>query len=238
MRRMFGLGVCVVALAALPASEAFARHHSRPTRCAQPQEVTAVAATSIQQELMVAALTCNEIARFNEFQTSFGPELRSSDRALMNMFKRLYGGRGEAEYHAFKTRLANNSEMRSIHGNHEYCETAALVFAAALAPSKPSLADFVAGVRVEDPSPVGSCQMTVQASLTGALAASPIFPRPKPAEFEDVSIIYEMPKPTAGGVPLNGPQAPVAVAVPSQDAQPAKPAPADKKKKGFLGIFD
>ena len=229
MRRLLGAGICALAVAAVPAGAATRHRHS--TQCAQPVEVTAIAATSIQQELMVAALTCNEVTRFNRFQTDFGPELRESDRNLMRMFKRLYGGRGEAEYHAFKTRLANNSEMRSIHGNADFCTAASLVFAAALAPAKPALADFVSGVTVEDPSPVGSCQMTVTASLNGAMAASGILPRPKPAEFEDVSLV--IPAPSLPERPLNAPVAPVVVPTPAQ------PAPdAEKKKKGFLGIFD
>jgi len=233
MRRALGAGICVLVLASVPASEAATRHrHS--TRCAQPAEVTAVAATSIQQELMVAALTCNEIAHFNQFQTSFGPELRDSDRTLMRMFKRLYGGRGEAEYHAFKTRLANNSEMRSIHGNADFCSAASLVFAAALASNKPTLGDFVSGVQVEDPSPVDSCQMTVTASLNGAMAAPDILPRPKPAEFEDVSLV--IPAPSYPERPLNAPVAPVVAPTPAQPAPAAQP---EKKKKGFLGgIFD
>jgi hypothetical protein len=187
MRRMFRAGVCMLAIMSLCASTAIAKH-SRSTKCAAPAEVSAIAATSIQQELMVAALTCNQIANFNAFQTNFGPELRTSDRTLMRMFLRLYGGRGEAEYHAFKTRLANNSEMRSIHGNQDFCTAAGLVFSAALAATKPSLSDFVSGVQVEDPSPVNSCQMQVTLSLSGAMATPSIMPRQKPTQFEDISL--------------------------------------------------
>jgi hypothetical protein len=192
---MFRASVCTLALLSLCATTAIAKH-SRPTKCAAPAEVTAIAATSIQQELMVAALTCNQITNFNAFQTNFGPELRSSDRTLMHMFLRLYGGRGEAEYHAFKTRLANNSEMRSIHGNQDFCTAAGLVFAAALAVAKPSLSDFVSGVQVEDPSPVNSCQMEVTLSLSGAMAAPAILPRQKPVQFEDIG-------PPANSVPIS-----------------------------------
>src|SRR5215469_7124609 len=187
MGRLFRAGACTLALVSLCASTALAKH-GRSTKCAAPAEVTAIAATSIQQELMVAALTCNQVANFNAFQTNFGPELRASDRTLMHMFQRLYGGRGEAEYHAFKTRLANNSEMRSIHGNQDFCTAAGLVFSAALAVAKPSLSDFVSGVQVNDPSPVNSCQMQVTLSLSGALAAPAIMPRRKPAQFEDISL--------------------------------------------------
>lgn len=150
-------------------------------RCARPDEVTAIQAAMIQQELMVAALTCNEVPHFNEFQTSFGPELRESDAHLARMFRRLYGARrGEAEYHAFKTRLANHSSMRSIRNNVDYCHDASLVFGAALTSAKPTLRDFVSGVQVVEDSPVDSCAMRVRVGLTGAGAAPNVVPRPNP----------------------------------------------------------
>jgi hypothetical protein len=100
MRRNVTAGLCC--LAALAASDGA----MGASRCARPDEVTAIQVAMIQQELMVAALTCNEVEHFNAFQTSFGSELRSSDGRLEHMFKRLYGAsRGEAEYHSFKTRL-------------------------------------------------------------------------------------------------------------------------------------
>lgn len=135
----------------------------------------------IQQELMVAALTCNEIEHFNAFQTSYGPELRTADARLERMFKRLYGAaRGEAEYHAFKTRLANHSSIRSIRNNADYCREANLVFQAALTPDKPSLESFVAGVQVVEDSPVDSCQLRVAVGLAGAKAVPDVVPKPNP----------------------------------------------------------
>lgn len=151
-------------------------------RCARPDEVSAIQTAMIQQELMVAALTCNEIEHFNTFQTSFGPELRAADGRLARMFRRLYGpARGEAEYHAFKTRLANHSEMRSIHNNADYCREASLVFGAALTPDKPTLDSFVAGVQVvQEDNPVDSCQLRVAVGLAGAKAVPDVVPRPNP----------------------------------------------------------
>ena len=257
MRGMFKAGACALAALSLCASAATAKH-SRSTKCAAPAEVTAIAATSIQQELMVAALTCNQVANFNAFQTNFGPELRTSDRTLMHMFQRLYGGRGESEYHAFKTRLANNSEMRSIHGNQDFCTAAGLVFSAALATLKPSLSDFVSGVQVVDPSPVNSCQMQVTLSLSGAMAVPAILPRLKPAQFEDISlpsnsaaqpqlvpaVQQSVMAPNASGTSAPaaaGANTATAATTAATAASTTAQAPADqpKKKKGFLsGIFN
>jgi hypothetical protein len=150
-------------------------------RCAKPEEVTAIQAAMIQQELMVAALTCNEVEHFNAFQTSFGPELRSSDARLEKMFRRLYGGaRGEAQYHAFKTRLANHSSMRSIRDNVSYCRDARAAFEAALISSKPTLETFVAGVQVIEEPPVNSCRLRVRVGVNNATSVPDVMPRPNP----------------------------------------------------------
>jgi len=199
-----------------------------PPKCAKPDEVSAIQAAAIQQELMVAALTCGEVGNFNAFQTGFGPELRTSDSTLEHMFKRLFGGgKGEAEYHAFKTRMANDSSIRSIHDNQAYCHAASMVFAAALAPQKPALADFVAGIPVTDASPVDSCEIRVANGLVGAPAAV-IVPRPNPLRLAMV-----MPADTA----------PAALPAPPTQPAPAaasEPKPEPKKEpSGWLsGIFN
>jgi len=206
MREMFRRGVGALALLSLMASQAEAKH-LHATHCATAAEVTAIAATSIQQELMVAALTCNQIANFNAFQTNFSAELRSSDRALMRMFMRLYGGRGTAEYHGFKTRLANNSEIRSIHANSDFCTAAGNVFTAALAPIKPALRDVVSAVQVIDPSPVDSCKMEV---VVGHSPKAPMLQATTTTSPPSAA-------PSAGAQPISA----VATVVPPSPAPPA-----------------
>ena len=213
---------------------------ARPVpKCAQPVEVSAIQTAAIQQELMVAALTCNEIDHFNAFQTGFNKELRESDATLEHMFKRLFGGSsGEAQYHAFKTRLANDSSMRSIHDNVNYCQDARQVFAAALVSQKPSLANFVATVPVTEDSPVNSCEIRVAGSLSSLQAApvssAVIVPKPNPMRMAMVD------QPVA---PISAVTMPPSQAAANTTAQPpaAAPAPpADQKKDsgGFLsGIF-
>jgi len=146
-------------------------------KCANSDEVTAIQAAAIQQQLMVAALTCNQIDHFNAFQTTYSKELRRSDASLAHMFHRLYGGHGESEYHAFKTRLANDSSIRSIHDNESYCRDAGIVFEAALTADKPSLASFVSGIEVTEQSPIDSCALKVAIGFAGVL---PPAPKPNP----------------------------------------------------------
>jgi len=214
MKRAIGAGCAALAVALAGGADAGA------LKCAKPQEVTAIQAAAIQQELMVAALTCNDVSNFNSFQTSFNGELRASDGTLLRMFHRLYGfKKGEVEYHAFKTRLANDSSMRSIHDNPDYCKEASLAFSAALAPAKPTLSDFVAGVQVTENSPVDSCEIRVAAGLKSA-AAPKIVPQPNPVRVAQ-----------SDPAPADAPPTPIvpdasAPAAPAPDA--TQPAPPDQ----------
>ncbi|HEY1629788.1 MAG TPA: hypothetical protein VGF56_00635 [Rhizomicrobium sp.] len=231
---MAGATVALGVLAAITAADA--RGGSKLAKCASPDEVSAIQTAAIQQQLMVAALTCNEIEHFNAFQTGYGPELRTSDSRLEHMFKRIFGaGAGEAQYHAFKTRLANNSSMNSIHDNTTYCHTAQTVFAAALAPaSRQSLADFVKGVPVSETSPVNSCEIRVAGGLQG-LPASVIVPKPNPLRLAMEPTLFPQPAPAAQAVAQ--PAAPATDATVNQAAQ--QPKPEEEKKSGWLsGIFN
>jgi hypothetical protein len=100
------------------------------------------------------------------------------------MFKRLYGSsKGDNAYDSYKTRaIAHAEQRRTVPGAHEnFCKTADIVFAAALAPDKPVLEDFVAGVPVYENNPVNACEVSVSVTLQGVAAGPGILPRARPA---------------------------------------------------------
>jgi hypothetical protein len=174
------LGACVAALGLLSAPVAQAR-----TNCATASEISAVQISAVQQELTDAALACGPVAvaNFNRFQTVFGKELRNADGLMLRMFKRLHGtARGNAAYDAYKTRAIANADLRRTKpGQHDnFCRSANIVFAAALAPDKPMLEDFVSGVPVNEANPVDSCEITVAMTLQGVQAGTQIVPIPRP----------------------------------------------------------
>jgi hypothetical protein len=113
--------------------------------CANPQDISAVRVAAVQQQLMVAALSCHAIDQYNNFVVAYRKDLQASDLALQGFFTRLHGQAGTADYHAFKTRLANTSSMDSIHDIAGFCANAQAAFDAALNGAKPTLATFVAG---------------------------------------------------------------------------------------------
>lgn len=175
MGKSFKTGACLLASTIALTSIAQAA-----PRCANPNEVSAIQVSAVQQELMDAALGCGPTAtqNFNAFQTSFGPELRRSDAVLLRMFKRIYGSyKGDAAYNAYKTRAASNAELRRDRGLTEFCKAADRVFVAALAPDKPVLQDFVSAVPVEEASPVDTCQISVAMTFRGVGA---VLPTPRP----------------------------------------------------------
>ncbi|HEY4116010.1 MAG TPA: hypothetical protein VGM17_18280 [Rhizomicrobium sp.] len=118
MRKSVRAGGVAVALLAMTA-QAFAG-------CTKADDGMAMRVAALQQELMVAALTCRAIPRYNEFVTSYRRELRASDDALKAHFEHARAG-GIADYHAFKTRLANQDSIRSIH-DANYCYEADAAF--------------------------------------------------------------------------------------------------------------
>jgi len=182
--RLMKLGACVAALSLMGALAAEAKGIS--SACASAAEVSAIQVSAVQQELTDAALACgpNEVSMFNQFQVRFGAELRKSDALMLRMFKRLQGvAKGNAAYDAYKTRaIAHAEQRRTKPGAHEnFCKTAGIVFAAALAPDKPVLEDFVSGVPVNEANPVDTCEIKVAVTLSGVQAGPDIVPIARPA---------------------------------------------------------
>lgn len=174
------LGACLLALSVAATGVAEARG------CATAAELAAIQISAVQQELTDAALACGprEVALFNRFQTVFGPELRKSDALMLNMFKRLNGvAKGNAEYDSFKTRaIAHAEHRRTKPGAHDdFCKSADIVFAAALAPDKPVLEDLVSGIEVKETSPVDACEIRVAVTLEGVKTGAGILPTPRPS---------------------------------------------------------
>ncbi|MBN9588712.1 MAG: hypothetical protein J0G99_06855 [Alphaproteobacteria bacterium] len=174
------LGACLLAFSVAATSAAEARG------CASSAEVSAIQISAVQQELTDAALACGprEVALFNRFQTVFGPELRKSDALMLRMFKRLKGvAAGNAAYDSYKTRaIAHAEQRRTKPGAHDnFCKTADVVFAAALAPDKPMLGDLVSGIEVKEASPVDACEIRVAVTLEGVKSGAEVVPTPRPA---------------------------------------------------------
>jgi hypothetical protein len=97
--------------------------------CARPQDMAALQTAALQQQLMVAALTCGDVNAYNGFVLSHRSELQKSDSALMSFFVRRGQDiqKGADDYNAYKTWLANDSSLRSLR-DPRFCRSANVAF--------------------------------------------------------------------------------------------------------------
>ena len=95
--------------------------------CARPQEMRALQTAALQQRLMVAAFACHDAAAYNRFVISHRRELQESDRALMSFFVRQNAQKGNDDYNAYKTGLANASSLHSVR-DPRFCRSAKAAF--------------------------------------------------------------------------------------------------------------
>lgn len=169
MRKVLKTGTAVVALVCF-ATNAMAAG----TICAKPQDTAALQTAAVQQRLMVAALSCDAVVLYNKFVTAYRKELQNSDQALQNFFRRLNTKTGTADYHTYKTHLANASSMQSIGNITEYCASAKQLFDAALETSKQSLAAFLAGVPQASDGNYPACEPAVKKTADAAPATQSV----------------------------------------------------------------
>ena len=75
--------------------------------CARAPDLVALQIAALQQQLMVAALTCDDVPLYNSFVTAYQKDLVASDEALQAFFDRFGSEEGTPAYHSFKTKMAN-----------------------------------------------------------------------------------------------------------------------------------
>jgi hypothetical protein len=126
--------------------------------CTRAQDALALKTAALQQQLMVAALYCNDVAPYNHFVTSHQSELQASDATLLHYFTHGHGG--ARAYHAYKTGLANDFSLAGLHGMPAYCAAANAAFDAASSSSGQSLAVFISTQTVPGTGNVRVCATT------------------------------------------------------------------------------
>jgi hypothetical protein len=107
--------------------------------CTGAGDALALKTAAVQQELMVAAFTCGDTDGYNRFVTSYQRDLQDSDANLLAYFQRTGS---TADYHSYKTSLANDFSLISVR-NDRFCDAANAAFGEALDPSHPALAQIV-----------------------------------------------------------------------------------------------
>jgi hypothetical protein len=141
--------------------------------CAKAPELTALQVAAVQQQLMVAAFACNDVSLYNQFVLEYRDELQGSDRSLQAFFTRMDETTGAAEYHTFKTKMANIYSLRSNANKKGFCQSAKASFDAALSGEKRSLASFVLTQPISINEPYTNCGTTIAGVSTRAGGPKP-----------------------------------------------------------------
>lgn len=113
---------CALTLFILPAG-------GYASTCASPTEKAALDTRALQTELMVAALSCGEQSRYNNFVNRFRQSLNANSVNLKSYFSRVYPSNAESQLNRFITKLANAVSERSLATNSDdFCEAANTLF--------------------------------------------------------------------------------------------------------------
>lgn len=134
--RIAGAAVAVL-LCAVAVTPAMAQQKGKAPFCASDRDIAALNTRVLQTELMVAALSCGEKQRYNNFVNTYQTVLTERGRALQALFKRAHGAQGTRRMDAFVTKMANDSSQQVREKGDEYCVFAAELFEEVLA-AKPA----------------------------------------------------------------------------------------------------
>jgi hypothetical protein len=147
------------------------------SQCASGTDQVALRTAAVQQQLMVAALSCHDVYEYNRFVLDHQSELINSDDALKAYFQKADKLHGTATYNKYKTELANAASLRSSQEPDSFCDAAAREFDSVLRPA--SLATIVASADLIADAPGASCPADADNRPTLALATRPAAQPPR-----------------------------------------------------------
>lgn len=114
--------------------------------CLHPQERSVVEVAALRSELMVLATGCRQDDRYNAFVRRFQSDLMGNEKAVGDVFKRIYGKRGQQEHDRFTTDLANGESSAGMHLGTDFCERNSALFSEVMALQNPTeLPAYAAG---------------------------------------------------------------------------------------------
>jgi hypothetical protein len=94
-----------------------------------------LAVRALQTRLMVAALTCDARADYNQFVTRFRPQLTEHGSRLRRYFRHAHGNRHKQALNSYVTDLANRASTLSINDRAGFCTISRTAFARLLGSS-------------------------------------------------------------------------------------------------------
>jgi hypothetical protein len=92
----------------------------------------ALSVRTLQSDLMVSALSCNNRPSYNAFAVKFRPNLKTHGTALKGHFDQIHGGKSKSALNRYVTDLANYAAIRHATDNKAFCGGTARAFKALL----------------------------------------------------------------------------------------------------------
>ncbi len=140
-----------------------AQHAQAQLDCLQPHERSAVEVAALRSELMVLATGCHQDDRYNAFIRKYQADLMGNEKAVGDVFKRMYGKRGQLEHDRFTTDLANGESSAGMHLGNDFCGRNSLLFTEVMAlRSASDLPAYAAGKDLV-PTTIDVCPQVAQA---------------------------------------------------------------------------
>jgi hypothetical protein len=131
--------------------------------CLQPNERSIVEVAALRSELMVLATGCRQDDRYNAFIRKYQSDLMGNEKAVGDVFKRMYGKRAQTEHDRFTTDLANGESSAGMHLGTDFCERNGVLFTEVMAlHSATELPAYAAGKDLV-PATVDICPQVAQA---------------------------------------------------------------------------
>jgi hypothetical protein len=140
--------------------------------CKRNADEKAVYIRSLQTDLMVAALTCNDSDPYNQFINQFKPVLMKDSKQLQSFYSKTDGKAGANELNSFVTQLANDESQRSIQ-TVGYCDSANQLFASVLALQPDQLEDYATTLPIASTAPIRPCLENGAADTADTTPATP-----------------------------------------------------------------
>ena len=131
-----------------------------------PEHTLALSVRTLQSDLMVAALSCNERDRYNAFAVQYRGKLQKYGGELKAYFNKLHGDSATREINSYVTDLANYAAVRHAQDRNAFCGGAESAFRALLIEKDPNLKRIALAYAMRV-SPSLKQEITLAAAETG-----------------------------------------------------------------------
>ena len=145
-RGVAGALMLAVVASALAPNVAFAG----PVRCASKTEASALRLRSLQNHLMVAALSCNQRNEYNAFVGRFNGILSHSGRTMKQYFQGAWGKSANGQLDDYVTYIANRVSVQSLNDREAFCRSAGDMMSQVMSLDDAGLTEFSAKLPKEN----------------------------------------------------------------------------------------